>query len=37
VVYLVLVGLVVAFRKRQARELLGYSAIPEEPATPVAS
>jgi purine-cytosine permease-like protein len=37
VVYLVLVGLVVAFGKRQARELLGYSAIPEEPATPIAS
>jgi hypothetical protein len=36
VVYLVLVALVVAVRKPQARELLGYSAIPEEPAAPVA-
>lgn len=32
VVYLILAGLVVAFRKRQARQLLGYSAIGEHPA-----
>ncbi len=31
VVYLILVGLAVAFRKRQVRRLLGYSAIEEEP------
>jgi purine-cytosine permease-like protein len=31
-VYLILTGLVVAFRKRQARHLLGYSAIEEHPA-----
>jgi len=32
VVYLILAGLVVAFRKRQARQLLGYSMIGEHPA-----
>ena len=32
VVYLILAGLVVAFRKRQARQLLGYSSIGEHPA-----
>jgi hypothetical protein len=38
VVYVVLAGIVVAASKRhQARELLGYSAIPEEPsASPAA-
>ena len=32
VVYLILAGLVAAFRKRQARQLLGYSMIGEHPA-----